>query len=543
MDDEKEILDLKNSDAQKDLSISKEKFNLHVGYWDNFAFLGQNDEIINNQISNILHLFAEKYSPNDLNFFIINTNKSTAFDSVCNLPHTSDMVTDFEDLPLTFQLLRDELRNRQNTQNKIPILFVVITDIQHIIDEKLFFEIPELVRMTRYLNVHFLLSAPESASELFRIFYTVQKIDLDKEHFIMEEVVNSNFSEVHQVESKLKQFQKNWIIHSNTGDKKTLKLIHGDMCELQRKCDIVVVSAFKNDYAPVNGSLIDSLERKKYFWVELLARNPELSIKDAGCWLSRDTGTDFKRVACIELLDNCQEITDSQKDIILKKSFSTFRYLIEQAEISGIPSATIALPIIGSGYQGIELEYIIPTLAMQCRSILQSINEVQSINIYEPNYEKFMAASKILDSIFTTQKHVDAPKVFLSYSSKQLEIANEIRELLEKNHISCWMAPYSIPAGSDYQETIPIALSQINVLVLLLTPEVKQSRWVQKEVGTAIGSDKELIPYQVMDFDLDERFRFLLDGEQILFNYISSQNKEHTCLIEQIKSIISNNEH
>ena len=73
----------------------------------------------------------------------------------------------------------------------------------------------------------------------------------------------------------------------------------------------------------------------------------------------------------------------------------------------------------------------------------------------------------------------------------------------------------SIPTGSNYQEEIPLALNQVAALLLLLTPDAETSRWVQKEVGTAIGANKKIYPFQLIPFELNKNFQFLLDGEQI----------------------------
>jgi len=45
--------------------------------------------------------------------------------------------------------------------------------------------------------------------------------------------------------------------------------------------------------------------------------------------------------------------------------------------------------------------------------------------------------------------------VFISYSSKEYETANIVRQTLKSNKIKCWMAPESIPAGSNYSREIP----------------------------------------------------------------------------------------
>ena len=54
-------------------------------------------------------------------------------------------------------------------------------------------------------------------------------------------------------------------------------------------------------------------------------------------------------------------------------------------------------------------------------------------------------------------------EVFISYSSKEKEMADLVRETLENNGISCWMAPESIPASSGYAAEITEASEVISL--------------------------------------------------------------------------------
>lgn len=50
--------------------------------------------------------------------------------------------------------------------------------------------------------------------------------------------------------------------------------------------------------------------------------------------------------------------------------------------------------------------------------------------------------------------------IFISYSSRDYNTAETIRKVLENNGIECWMAPESIPMGSDYAREIPDAIEK-----------------------------------------------------------------------------------
>lgn len=70
-----------------------------------------------------------------------------------------------------------------------------------------------------------------------------------------------------------------WDVSSHSGKKKTLSLIYGDMCEVPAEYDVVVCSAFKNDYIPTPTSLIGALKYRKGISVEDLSLNPELDFR------------------------------------------------------------------------------------------------------------------------------------------------------------------------------------------------------------------------------------------------------------------------
>ena len=48
---------------------------------------------------------------------------------------------------------------------------------------------------------------------------------------------------------------------------------------------------------------------------------------------------------------------------------------------------------------------------------------------------------------------------FISYSTKNQSSADAFRQLLKKHGVETWMAPYDIPAGSEYAEVLYEALT------------------------------------------------------------------------------------
>ena len=309
-----------------------------------------------------------------------------------------------------------------------------------------------------------------------------------------------------------------YSITCKTGILKHLKICHGDLCKTHETYDVVICSAFKNDYLPLPRTLIGSLLEHKNIYVGGLAENPAIDLKEQGCWVSREIDNSFKQIACVELLDyNNIYDEDFNASKILTSTFSTLKIMLEELARKNKPCRSIALPVLGGGSQGFELCYIVPPLLSQCISALKNIPQLESITFYELNAEKAEQLVSMCTHALSSQEIT--PHVFISYSSKQQPLAYQLKELLAQNQISCWMAPESIPTGSSYQAEIPAALSKIPIVLLLLSPEAERSRWVQKEVGCTIGARHTLIPFKQEPYTHTEQFNFLLDGEQIFEAY------------------------
>ena len=57
--------------------------------------------------------------------------------------------------------------------------------------------------------------------------------------------------------------------------------------------------------------------------------------------------------------------------------------------------------------------------------------------------------------------------VFVSYSSKDLDILTPIFRMMQKNNIPFFKAPESIPQGSNYAKEIPGAIREYKVFCCL----------------------------------------------------------------------------
>ena len=110
----------------------------------------------------------------------------------------------------------------------------------------------------------------------------------------------------------------------------------------------------------------------------------------------------------------------------------------------------------------------------------------------------------------------DGQYAFISYSSKNQQVADSVRLLFQEEGIPCWMAPYDIPAGSKYAYVINDALENCGCLVLLLTNASQESQFVEREIERAITYRKPIVPLQLEQLQLNSGFKFYIGNSQII---------------------------
>jgi anti-sigma regulatory factor (Ser/Thr protein kinase) len=90
-----------------------------------------------------------------------------------------------------------------------------------------------------------------------------------------------------------------------------------------------------------------------------------------------------------------------------------------------------------------------------------------------------------------------AADVFISYSSHDLAAAERICSALEKDGISCWMAPRDILPGTDYGEAIMDAITSCRMVVLVFSAAANDSPQVKREIERAASKNKVILPFRL----------------------------------------------
>ena len=131
--------------------------------------------------------------------------------------------------------------------------------------------------------------------------------------------------------------------------------------------------------------------------------------------------------------------------------------------------------------------------------------------------------------------------VFISYSSRNAEVAGYILKQLKNASIKCWMAPMSLSGGERYEESIPKAINKCRVLVLIYSEDSGKSCWVGSELTYAYSSYKYIIPFRIDASEIYDGMKLTL----IKFHWIEAHpeyKKKINELIDGIRNILKTSE-
>ena len=86
------------------------------------------------------------------------------------------------------------------------------------------------------------------------------------------------------------------------------------------------------------------------------------------------------------------------------------------------------------------------------------------------------------------------PKVFISYSSKDIDFAQLCSAMLKAEDIDSWVDHRSIPGGNRWRESIDEGLQSADAVIVVISPDSYESSYVTYEWAFALGQDVKVIP-------------------------------------------------
>jgi hypothetical protein len=295
-----------------------------------------------------------------------------------------------------------------------------------------------------------------------------------------------------------------WAIRHGEVEKR-IEMFHGDLSQLplQHAVDILVVSAFPNDYIPTPTSLIGALYRAGIS-VGWLARSKERDMRsEFSCWLSQPVGVaSFRQLLCIESgwRGTPPEITDD-----------LFRALAPLF-LAAFQNGSVAMPIIGAGDQGWPVENMLEAILRTAISWLKrglpisvikivvhsshtverakrKFLEIQSADRSEERSAKQASEEARLQQQGNKQGNTaHIYDVFLSYCHEDLVPAQSIAEQIKRSipGARIFYDQKTISIGQSWLMEIAESLDGSRKVAALYTPSYWSSRYCIDEFCAAL---------------------------------------------------------
>lgn len=124
--------------------------------------------------------------------------------------------------------------------------------------------------------------------------------------------------------------------------------------------------------------------------------------------------------------------------------------------------------------------------------------------------------------------------IFISYSSSDEQIANQICEYFEKEGLSCWIAPRNIQVGKEYGGEIIKGIEESKVFFLCLTKASNESQHVLREVERAVNRNLPIIVYQQEETVLSKSLEYFLASTQW---FLPDENNGMAELLEIVEKL------
>jgi len=105
--------------------------------------------------------------------------------------------------------------------------------------------------------------------------------------------------------------------------------------------------------------------------------------------------------------------------------------------------------------------------------------------------ESFLRGCGVPDTFITFAKSligkaIDYYSAFISYSSKNTDIAERLYADLQSKGVRCWFAPEDLKIGDKFRQRIDEAIRIHDKLLLILSEDSMASSWVEDEVEAAL---------------------------------------------------------
>jgi len=87
--------------------------------------------------------------------------------------------------------------------------------------------------------------------------------------------------------------------------------------------------------------------------------------------------------------------------------------------------------------------------------------------------------------------------VFISYSTKDIDVVTHIKDMLANDYVSTFFAEHSVEPGDSLTKKIYAAIRATDLFLLLWSSNSEDSEWVQRELELARSEEKLIVPIKL----------------------------------------------
>ena len=274
-----------------------------------------------------------------------------------------------------------------------------------------------------------------------------------------------------------------------------------------------------------------------------------------------------------EFFEGLRSNSDDMNAYILQHSVDKCFRLMQALDLH-----SIAFPCIGAGLAHIPLKQVAENMADVISSNLCKTQKPYEIELYlyestgydnkrqamsEMDYIDMFESFAIKSALYRYEFEVEAkamakpipspvtltadsiPKreemthqVFISYSRKDIESVNTLREMLDRNGISYWIDKEGIFSGENYKEVIVDAIETAKAVIFVSSANSNASINVIRELGYAVKKCRTIIPLMLDDAPFAKSIRLdIADIHQVDFKGDSDTEKDLTMSIQYVLSL------
>lgn len=314
---------------------------------------------------------------------------------------------------------------------------------------------------------------------------------------------------------------------------KTISVFASDILTFDSQIDILTTSAFFRSYRPIPGTLFNALD-KINISVYNLSKDPEIDLRNpCNVWLSKPltaSNAHIKRVGCVEMKYEMHNMGGlrfnkvNEHDMI--KSIKAYFQMLDIAATYGIKMDSVAIPVLGSGQQRISAELILIPLINECVQFLKRCSEVKKVFFIERNQDKAYRIAQTLANSYSiknecvetatcnSSQRQTKPLAFISYSSSDRNVADNLCAKLEAKGVQVWYAPRNV--RGDYATSIAEAIVRATHFIVILSKNSMASEHVLNEIDLAfkrLPHNIRFNPLRIDEQDIAPAFNYYLSRQ------------------------------